>query len=116
MPFAWTIVALVVVLAVAWRFLGSYMVAVYEGRTRWLSFVERPAYRVMGVDPANEQSWQRYGGSAVALSAPALLLSCRIFPVEGSLPFKPHHLPGGGPAPPRQTAVAVLAQNTHRRA
>jgi len=46
MPFTWTIVALVVLLAIAWRFLGSYMVAVYEGRARWLSFVERPIYRV----------------------------------------------------------------------
>src|SRR5258708_40098763 len=97
MPFAWTIVALVVVLAVAWRFLGSYMVAVYEGRRRWLSFVERPAYRVMGVDPANEQSWQRYGGSVIAFSAVALLLSYGIFRLQGSLPFNPQHLPGVGP-------------------
>ena len=36
MDFAWTIVALVVVLAIAWRFLGSYMAAVFEGRVRWL--------------------------------------------------------------------------------
>src|SRR5260221_14376905 len=97
MPFAWTIVALVVVLAVAWRFLGSYMVAVYEGRTRWLSFVERPAYRVMGVDPANEQSWQRYGGGGIAFSPPAPPASCGVFPLEGSLPLHPHHLPRGGP-------------------
>ena len=45
MDFTWTIVALVVVLAVAWRFLGSYMVSVYEGRARWLSLIERPIYR-----------------------------------------------------------------------
>ena len=32
MGFTWTIVALVVVMAIAWRFLGSYMVSVYEGR------------------------------------------------------------------------------------
>jgi K+-transporting ATPase ATPase A chain len=57
MDFAWTIVALVVVMAVAWRFLGSYMVAVYEGRARWLSLIERPIYRIIGVDPELEQSW-----------------------------------------------------------
>jgi potassium-transporting ATPase potassium-binding subunit len=51
MAFAWTIVALVVVLAIAWRFLGSYLVTVYEGRARWLSFVERPVYRLCGIDP-----------------------------------------------------------------
>ena len=32
MSFAWTIVALVAVLAICWRFLGSYLVAVFEGR------------------------------------------------------------------------------------
>jgi len=30
MGFFWTIVVLVVALAVAWRYLGAYMVAVYE--------------------------------------------------------------------------------------
>ena len=53
MDFAATIVALVVILAIAWRFLGSYMAAVFEGRVRWLAFVERPVYRVLGVDPEN---------------------------------------------------------------
>ena len=42
MSFAWTIVALLVVLAIAWRFLGSYMAAVFDGRVRWLAAVERP--------------------------------------------------------------------------
>ena len=42
MGFAWTIVALVAVLAIAWRYLGSYMVAVFDGRVRWLRFIERP--------------------------------------------------------------------------
>ena len=41
MGFGWTIVAMIAVLAIAWRFLGSYMAAVFEGRVRWLSFVER---------------------------------------------------------------------------
>jgi hypothetical protein len=52
MTFTWTIVARVVLLAIAWRFLGSYMAAVYGGRVRWLSLVERPIYRVCGVDRA----------------------------------------------------------------
>ena len=42
MTYAWTIIALVVVLALCWRFLGSYMVAVYEGRTKWLAWIEKP--------------------------------------------------------------------------
>ena len=66
MSFAWTIVALVVVMAVAWRFLGSHMAAVFEGRVRWLSFIERPVYRITGVDPESEQTWQRYDFTSVA--------------------------------------------------
>jgi K+-transporting ATPase A subunit len=56
MDFAWTIVALVVVMAIAWRILGYYMASVYGGRTRWLSLIERPIYRIIGVDPEHDQS------------------------------------------------------------
>jgi K+-transporting ATPase ATPase A chain len=115
MTFAWTIVALVVLLAVAWRFLGSYMAAVYEGRVRWLSFVERPIYRACGVDPANEQSWPRYGVSVTAFSAVALLLSYGIFRLQGHLPFNPQHLPGVSPALSWNTSVSFVT-NTNWQA
>ncbi len=115
MTFAWTIVALVVLMAIAWRFLGSYMAAVYEGRVRWLSSVERPIYRVCGVDPANEQSWQRYGISVTAFSAVALLVSYGIFRLQGHLPFNPQHLPGVPPALSWNTAVSFVT-NTNWQA
>ena len=101
MGFAWTIAALVVVLAVAWRFLGSYMVSVYEGRTRWLSLIERPIYRLIGVDPQAEQTWQRYAASVIVFSGIALAVTYGIFRLQGSLPFKPA-------APARRAARAVL--------
>jgi K+-transporting ATPase A subunit len=44
---------MVVVMAIASRFLGAYMVSVCENRTGWLSFLERPIYRIIGVDPEN---------------------------------------------------------------
>jgi potassium-transporting ATPase potassium-binding subunit len=115
MSFAWTIVALVVVLAIAWRFLGSYMAAVFEGRVRWLAFVERPIYRACGVDPDNEQSWQRYSVSLVLFSAVALLLSYGIFRLQGHLPFNPQHLPGVAPALSWNTAVSFVT-NTNWQA
>ena len=115
MSFTWTIVGLVVVLAVAWRFLGSYMVAVYEGRVRWLSYVERPIYRICGVDPANEQSWQRYGVSVIMFSAVAILISYLIFRLQGSLPFNPQHLPAIPPALSWNTAVSFVT-NTNWQA
>ena len=115
MGFAWTIVALVVVLAIAWRFLGSYMVSVYEGRVRWLRFAERPIYRVIGVDPDNEQSWQRYGASVLVFSAVALLLSYGILRLQGHLPFNPQHLADVGPALSWNTAVSFVT-NTNWQA
>ena len=115
MGFAWTIVALVVVMAVAWRFLGSYMVAVYEGRARWLSLIERPMYRFIGVDPELEQSWQRYSASVIVFSGVALLVTYGIFRLQGSLPFNPQHLPGVTPALSWNTAVSFVT-NTNWQA
>jgi K+-transporting ATPase ATPase A chain len=115
MGFAWTIVALVIVMAIAWRFLGAYMVAVYEGRTRWLSAVERPIYRLLGVDPAGEQTWQRYGASVIVFSGVAILISYLIFRLQGVLPFNPQHLPGVTPALAWNTAVSFVT-NTNWQA
>src|ERR1022692_4348166 len=108
MGFAWTIVALVVVLAIAWRFLGSYMVSVYEGRTRWLSVIERPVYRVIGVDPQAEQTWQRYAASVIVFSGIALAVTYGIFRLQGSLPFNPQHLPAVPPALSWNTSVSFV--------
>jgi K+-transporting ATPase ATPase A chain len=115
MTFTWTIVALVVLLAIAWRFLGSYMAAVYEGRVRWLSFIERPIYRACGVDPANEQSWQRYGTSLIIFSAVALGVTYLIFRLQGALPFNPQHLPAVPPALAWNTSVSFVT-NTNWQA
>jgi|HubBroStandDraft_6_1064221.scaffolds.fasta_scaffold119864_2 K+-transporting ATPase ATPase A chain len=115
MTFTWTIVALVALLAIAWRFLGSYMAAVYEGRVRWLSFVERPIYRVCGVDPANEQSWQRYGTSLIIFSAVALGVTYLIFRLQGVLPFNPQHLAAVPPALAWNTSVSFVT-NTNWQA
>jgi potassium-transporting ATPase potassium-binding subunit len=115
MAFAWTIVALVAVLAIAWRYLGSYLVAVFDGRVQWLSFLERPVYRLIGVDSAAEQSWQRYSGSLIIFSGAALLVTYLIFRLQGVLPFNPQHLPGVTPALAWNTSVSFVT-NTNWQA
>jgi potassium-transporting ATPase potassium-binding subunit len=115
MTFAWTIVALVVVLAITWRFLGSYMAAVFTGRVRWLAFVERPVYRMLGVDPEGEQSWQKYAGSVIIFSGVALGVTYLIFRLQGILPFNPQHLPDVTPALAWNTAVSFVT-NTNWQA
>ena len=108
MGFAWTIVAMIVVLAIAWRFLGAYMVSVYEGRTRWLSCIERPIYKIAGIDPDAEQSWQRYGASLIIFSGVILLIGYTLLRLQGHLPLNPQHLPGVGPALSWNTIVSFV--------
>ena len=115
MSFAWTIVALVICLAIAWRFLGSYMAAVFEGRVHWLAAVERPIYAVIGVRQDSEQSWKRYSASVIVFSGVALLVTYAIFRLQGVLPFNPQHLPGVTPALAWNTSVSFVT-NTNWQA
>src|SRR5258708_2164464 len=91
MGFFWTIVVMVVLLGLAWRYLGSYMVSVYEGRMSWLGWVERPIYRALRVDPEAEQSWQRYTGALIVFSGVAILITYLIIRLQGHLPLNPQH-------------------------
>lgn len=108
MNFALTLLALVVLLAIAWRYLGAYMVSVYQGKTKWLRVIEKPIYSIIGVDPEAEQSWQRYSISVIAFSGVAILISYLIFRLQGSLPLNPQHLPGVTPALAWNTAVSFV--------
>jgi K+-transporting ATPase ATPase A chain len=108
MHFALYIVALVVALALVWRFLGSYMEAVFDGRVHWLGWLERPTYRLLGVDPESEQSWQRYATSLVIYSGVALLVLYGFERLQGHLPFDPQHLAGVTPALGFNTATSFV--------
>lgn len=103
-----TLLVLAVVLFISWRFLGSYMVKVYEGQTTWMGFLERPIYRALGVDPQAEQRWQRYSGSLIIFSGVALLFTYFIIRVQGFLPLNPQHQPSVAPALAFNTAVSFV--------
>jgi K+-transporting ATPase ATPase A chain len=94
MGFFWTIVVLVIALAVAWRYLGSYMAAVFDGRVTYLAWLERPFYRLLATSPEREQSWQRYAGSAVIFSGIFLAFGYLLMRIQGSLPLNPQHFGG----------------------
>ncbi len=108
MGFFWTIVAMVVLLAIAWRFLGAYMAGVYEGRVSYLGWLERPIYRALNVDPETEQTWQRYAGALVVFSGAAILLTYVLIRVQGSLPINPQHFGAVSPALSWNTAVSFV--------
>ena len=93
MGFFWTIVVLVVALAVAWRYLGAYMVAVYEGRVHFFGFLERPIYRALGTSPEKEQNWKRYGASMIIFTGVSLLVTYALLRIQGHIGlFNPQHL------------------------
>jgi len=77
--------------------LGSYMTAVFTGRVGYLSFLERPVYRLLGTDKDAEQSWKGYAGSMVA-SRRLAALRLLILTLQGHLPFNPQHFGDVTPA------------------
>src|ERR1700688_1419076 len=91
MGFTWTIVTLVIALGITWRYLGSYMAAVFEGRVHFLGWAERPVYRLLGTGPEHEQSRKRDAGSLVIFSAVSIAFTYLIIRIQGSLPLNPQH-------------------------
>ena len=92
MGFFFTILVLVVPLGLTWRYLGSYMAAVFDGRVHFLGFLERPVYRMLGTSPEQEQTWKRYAGALVIFSAVSIVFTYVIMRIQGSLPLNPQHI------------------------
>jgi potassium-transporting ATPase potassium-binding subunit len=108
MGFTWTIVTLVIALGLTWRYLGSYMAAVFDGRVHFLAWAERPVYRVLGTSPEQEQNWKRYAGSMVIFSAIAMAVTYLIIRLQGSLPLNPQHLGAVPPGLSFNTAASFM--------
>jgi len=110
MGFFWTIVTLLIALGLTWRYLGSYMAAVFEGRVHYLGWAERPIYRLLktGPGPEQEQTWKRYAVSTVIFSAVAMGVTYLIIRIQGSLPLDPQHLGAVSPALSFNTAVSFV--------
>ena len=108
MTFFFTLLALVVALGLTWRYLGSYMAAVFDGRVHFLKFIERPVYRMLGTSPEQEQTWKRYAGAVVVFSAVSLLFTYLILRIQGHLPLNPQHLGGVGSALSFNTSASFV--------
>jgi len=108
MTFFFTLLALVLALGLTWRYLGSYMAAVFDGRVNFLGFVERPIYRLLGTRPDQEQTWKRYAGAMVVFSAVSLLFTYVILRIQGSLPLNPQHLSNVGAALSFNTSASFV--------
>ncbi len=84
------IVALLLVVGLLTKPLGSYMARVFQGQPIWidraLGPVERSFYRLAGIDPKKEMGWKRYALSLLAFSMAGFLLLYLIQRIQGVLP------------------------------
>jgi K+-transporting ATPase ATPase A chain len=108
MGFFLTLLTLAVALGLAWRYLGSYMAAVFDGRVHFLGFVERPIYRMLGTSPEQEQTWKRYAGAMIVFSAVSMIFTYVIMRIQSSLPLNPQHLGNVGSALSFNTSASFL--------
>ena len=108
MSIFFTILALLVVLALVWKYLGDYLESVFAGRQRWARPVETATYRLLGLNPDAEQTWIRYTISLIAFSGVSLVITYALLRLQGHLPGNPSHLAGLTPALAFNTAVSFV--------
>ena len=92
--------------------LGVYMFRVFEGERQPLPRVfgplERVCYRLCGVDPRREQSWQEYTLALLLFSALGVLVTYALERLQSVLPLNPQ----GFPAVPADLAFNTAASFT----
>jgi K+-transporting ATPase ATPase A chain len=101
-----------VVLFAVTKPMGIYMLKVYDGSYRWLGFLERPIYRICGVDEKEDQHWTSYAVSMLLFSVVTMLVTYVALRLQGKLPLNPQHFPGVVDRQSFETA-ASFATNTN---
>src|SRR5262249_31264344 len=86
------IVLYVVVLFALTKPLGLYMARVFQGETRFLGWLERPIYRICGVDETTEQSWKAYTAGMLLFSLFGWLITYAQQRLQYLLPLNPQGL------------------------
>ncbi len=87
------IVVFALVLLAVTKPMGLYLVRVYDGSLRWFGVIERPLYRLAGVDPTEDQHWTRYAAALLVFSGVGMLVTYLAFRLQHALPLNPEHLP-----------------------
>ncbi|MBV8958238.1 MAG: potassium-transporting ATPase subunit KdpA, partial [Actinobacteria bacterium] len=115
------LLVIIVALAITTPLLGGYMAKVYDptlGRPRgdrFFSAVERPIYRLCGINPDGEQRWTVYALSLLAFSLVSVLVLYLQLRLQGHLFLNPDHYKGIEPKLAFNTAVSFLT-NTNWQA
>lgn len=98
--------------------LGRYLAAVMRGEPmradRLFGWVERPLYRLLGVDPAQGMGWKAYAGAFLLSNLVLGLLAMGIFMTQAWLPLNPNDAPNMRWDLALHTAVSFLT-NTNQQ-
>lgn len=68
---------------------GTYLTHVFTGKAKFLQLIERPVYRLLGVQPDENQNWKQAALSILAFSFASVLLTYVLLRTQGSLPLNP---------------------------
>ena len=115
--FAQVAVYAALVIGGAWA-IGRWMAFVFDrplGRASAMARIEGGLCRACGVDPAADQGWAGYAGSALAFNLAGALLLFALLLTQGALPLNPAGLPGLDPALAFNTAISFVT-NTNWQA
>jgi K+-transporting ATPase ATPase A chain len=88
--------------------LGTYIARLMDGEFAWAGRVERPLYRLCGIDAATEMGWLRYATALLILNGIGVLVVYALQRLQGVLPLNPQGLPGVSPDSAFNTAVSFV--------
>ncbi|QJX47472.1 potassium-transporting ATPase subunit KdpA [Hymenobacter taeanensis] len=91
--------------------LGHYLAAVYRGDRTWTDFLaplERGLFRVAGINPAQEMSWQQHLMALLTINLLWFFWAMLVLCTQGSLPLNPDGNASMSPDLAFNTAISFL--------
>jgi K+-transporting ATPase ATPase A chain len=92
------IAAILIIVTLLVKPLGSYMARVYQGERTWLSPALAPLenllYKVAAIDRNQEMDWKQYAVAMLIFSGLGVLVVFTILMMQGWLPLNPEKFPG----------------------
>jgi K+-transporting ATPase ATPase A chain len=94
--------------------MGLYLAYVFGGKAQWMGWLERPLFKLLGIQADDDQNWKQYAFSLLAFSGVSMLLTFGLLRFQGSLPLNPQGY-GGEQMTPRLAfnTAASLMTNTN---
>jgi K+-transporting ATPase ATPase A chain len=91
--------------------LGRYLATIYRGEKSWTNFLaplERLLFRVGGINPAREMTWQQHLVALLTINLAWFIWAMAVFCTQGVLPLNPDGNPSMTPDQAFNTAISFL--------